>query len=398
MNYETTVAADRADNLAGGFDVDVGEARRRRRRTIIIVVLVLLAVAALGYYMHARSGTATPAADQANQLPVVTVVEPGRSAVEGTINATGTLSARREIPVGVVGDGGRVVSVPVDQGSWVRKGQVLAVIDRSVQTQQAAGAAAQIQVARADAKLAQDNLDRALKLVSRGFISKADVDQLTATRDAAVAREKVAAASYRELQARNARLDIVAPVAGLILTRNVEPGQTVGPGSQPIFTMAENGQMELDAQLGEEDLAKVSVGTPVQVTPAGIDKSYTGQIWQIAPTINPQTRQGTARVSLNYAPGLRPGGFATAVIRAGAVDAPMLPESAVMSDENGSFVYVVGADKKVVRRPVKTGLVTDHGIAIVSGLTGKEQVVLRAGAFLNPGDQIKPVLQKPAAN
>ncbi|MEO1968969.1 MAG: efflux RND transporter periplasmic adaptor subunit [Sphingomonadaceae bacterium] len=398
MNYETTVTADRADNLSGSYDADLTGAPRSTRRVIIIVALVLAAIVALAFYMHSRSGEATPAADQSSQLPVVTVMEPGRSSVQGTINATGTLSARREIPVGVVGEGGRVVSVRVDQGSWVKKGQILAVIDRSVQTQQAAGAAAQIQVARADAKLAQDNLDRALQLVDRGFISKANVDQLTATRDAAVARVKVAEASYRELLARNARLNIVAPVSGLVLTRNVEPGQTVSPGAQPVFTMAENGQMELDAQLGEQDLTKVGVGTQVQVTPVGQDKTYTGQVWQVAPTIDAQTRQGTARVSLNYAPGLRPGGFATAVFQSGAVDAPMLPESAVMSDENGSYVYVVGKDDKVVRRPVKTGLVTDKGIAITSGLTGNERVVLRAGAFLNPGDQIKPVLHKPEAS
>src|SRR3546814_6148132 len=96
------------------------------------------------------------------------------------------------MPVGVVGEGGRVVSVSVEQGQWVRAGQVLASIDRSVQSQQARAQAAQVEVARADAQLAQSNLDRALQLVERGFISKADVDRLTATRDAARARVEVA--------------------------------------------------------------------------------------------------------------------------------------------------------------------------------------------------------------
>ena len=209
---------------------------------------------------------------------MVTVVTPGRTTIEGEISSTGTIAARRTLPVGVVGEGGRVVSVPVDAGSWVRQGQVLAVIDRSVQNQQALSAAAQVQVAQADANLAQSNLDRALQLVERGFVSKADVDRLTATRDAAVARVRFARAQAGELQARNARLNIVAPAAGLVLERNVEPGQTVGAGSQPLFTIAQGGEMEMLAQLGETELASLRAGATATVFPVGTDEGFTGQI------------------------------------------------------------------------------------------------------------------------
>ena len=394
MNYETTVTANRADELSGPFDEQPVQARKRRRWVIGGLLVLLAAIAA--YFAFAR-GAAPPPADTGSQLPVVTVVSPGRAAVEGTISATGTIGARREIPVGVVGEGGRVISVAVDQGDWVRQGQILVAVDRAVQNQQASAAAAQIGVARADANLAQANLDRALRLVDRGFISKADVDRLTATRDAAAARVRVAEAQLRELQARNARLNIVAPVSGLVLTRNVEPGQTIGAGGQPVFTLAQGGEMEFLARLGEEDLAQVTVGTPVTVTPVGLDRSYTGQVWQVEPTIDPQTRQGTARVALAYAPGLRPGGFASAEMRSGTVVAPMLPESAILSDDKGSYVYIVGKDDKVERRAVRTGMVTNRGITIAEGLTGTERVVLRAGGFLSPGDKVKPSLQRRAA-
>ena len=388
MNYETTVTADRADSFSDELDAPVAQKRSRRR--LIIGALIVLALAIAAYFVFGGGQEATPAADKDSQLPVVTVVSPGRATVEGTISATGTIGARRQIPIGVVGEGGRVVSVAVDQGDWVRQGQLLVAVDRSVQNQQASGAAAQIGVARADASLAQANLDRALKLVDRGFVSKADVDRLTATRDAAAARVRVAEATLRELQARNARLNIYAPTDGLILTRSVEPGQTVGAGSQPVFTMARGGEMELLARLGEEDLAKIAIGTPVVVTPVGLDRGYPGQIWQIQPTIDAQTRQGIARVALPYAPGLRPGGFASAVINSGTVVAPMLPESAIMSDGKGNFVYILDKSDKVVRRAVTTGLVTENGIAITSGLTGQERVVLRAGGFLNPGEKVRP--------
>jgi RND family efflux transporter MFP subunit len=366
-----------------------------RRRRIVIAVIAAIVVLALAAYIMSRGaeGDKTLAPSAANTPPTVTVIEPGRTSVTGLINSTGSLAATHEVDVGVVGEGGRVIAVPVQVGAWVRKGQTLAVIDRSVQNEQAAGAAAQIQVSQANAALAQANLERGLKLVDRGFISRAQIDQLTATRDAAVAQVKVAQASYRELLARNARLNIVAPVAGLILQRNVEVGQVLAAGGQnPPFTMAQDGQMELLAKVGEDDLGSIAVGATAQVTPVGSDKAFVGRIWKKEPTIDPTDRQGVVRVALPYDLAIHPGGFATAVINGGTVIAPRLPESAIMSDAKGSYVYVVNEDNKVVRRDVKTGTVTDEGTAIVSGLDGSERVVLRAGGFLNPGDKVRPVL------
>jgi RND family efflux transporter MFP subunit len=393
MNYETTVElSGTPEALMEEIDIDT---RRTRRRRVIAAVLIVVALLVLAAWMLSSGGgeeSALAPAEEAT-VPAVTVVAPGSGTIEGVIHATGTLAARHLIEVGVVGEGGRVVSVPVEAGDWVRQGQVLAVIDRSVQNQQAQSAAAQIQVARADANLAQANLDRALKLVERGFISKADVDRLTATRDAAVARVRVAEAQHRELLARNARLNIIAPSSGLILERNVEIGQVIGAGSEAPFTMAQGGQMELLARLSEDDLASVSVGSSAVVTPSGSQKSFVGQIWQAAPVIDPEDRQGTARVALAYDPALRPGGFASAEINSGTVVAPRLPESAILSDAQGSFVYVVNKDNRVERRAVRTGMVSAEGIAVIAGLTGRERIVMRAGGFLNPGDRVRPVLE-----
>ena len=182
------------------------------------------------------------------------------------------------------------------------------------------------------------------------FVSKADVDRLTATRDAARARVNVARATLGELQARTARLNIYAPASGLVLTRNVEPGQTVGGGATPLFEIAQGGEMELLALVDEAQLSRLSAGNAAEVTPGGSDRKFPGQIWQVSPSIDPQTRQGTARVALSYAPELRPGGFASASINSGTIVAPLLPESAVLSDANGSYVYVVGADNKAVAK------------------------------------------------
>lgn len=390
MNYETTMGGA----LDGGM-LDEERQAKRRRLIIIAIVVAVLAIGAAAYFM---SGSGEPAATAGaakdGQAQTVTVVAPGRDTVVRSINATGTLAARRETPVGVVGEGGAVTRVFVDAGDWVRQGQVMVSVDRSVQVQQAAALEAQIGVARADLQLAQNELDRALQLVDRGFISKADVDRKTATRDASRARVNVAVAQLAETRARNARLDIRAPVSGFVLERNVEPGQTVSAGSGVLFRLAKDGEMELQAALSEDDLALIAEGVPASVTPVGTDRQFNGRIWQVAPMINEQSRQGMARIALPFDRALRPGGFASVEIKAGAMTAPVLPESAVQTSREGSFVYIVGTDNKVKRRPVKVGTTTANGLTIAEGLDGTERVVLYAGGFLNPDEVVKPKLLK----
>ncbi len=395
MNYERKV--DVMDSLAGtqSFYEDASDSRRKRTFLIVALVLIALALAATYYAFTQSKGAAAEGEGQGGAAaPNVTVVIPGRVSVEAAISANGTIAARREMPVGVAGEGGQVLRVLVEPGQWVGAGQTLAVIDRSVQAQQAASLAASIRVARADADLAQAELERAQALVGRGFISTADMDRKRAPRDAANARVRVAQAQDAEATARNDRLNIVAPAAGLVLTRQVEPGQIVGAGSGILFRMARGGEMEMLAQMAEADLARVKVGTRATITPVGSDVSIAGQVWQKSPVIDMETRQGTVRIAVPYSEALRPGGFADARLIAGTAEAPLLPESAVQSGVEGNFVLVVDANNTIQRRPVKVGTVTDGGVSIASGLTGTEKVVALAGAFLNPGDKVKPVVQK----
>ncbi len=389
MNYESTIPSD---DIATLENVEMRDTNRKRL-IIAVAVIVALLLAYIAYNYFAGGAVED---DGASQAPMVSVMSPGKQQVVRTINATGTVAARREIEVSVVGEGGRVTNVYVDAGDWVKQGQIMASIDQSVQSQQAASLEASVGVSRADLNLAQANLDRAEKLVDRGFISKADIDRLTATRDSAAARLRMAQAQFNEVRARNGRLNIVAPKAGLVLERNVEPGQTVTQGSGTLFRMAQNGEMELQALLGESDLATVTVGTKTEVTPIGTDKLLTGQIWQISPTIDPQSRQGVARIALGYDSALRPGGFASARIQSGTSDAAVIPESALQNDSEGSFVYIIDADNKAVRRDVVVGSVSSAGISIISGLTGNEKVVLRAGGFLSSGETVRTVVQKNA--
>ena len=389
MNRETSFYS--SDNLVV---VD----RSRRRRMVIIAAVVILGLLAIGLaLMMSRSASekkaAEAAAASAGQVPNVTVIVPGTSSVGRAIVASGPLAARRDQPVGIAGSGGRVVRVLADAGAWVHAGQVLAIVDRSVQAQQAAQLAAQIDAARANAALAQSNYERALALQGRGFVSRAEIDSKKATRDAAYAQVRVAQAQLAATRAEIGRLNVTAPASGLVLERNVEVGQIVGAGSPALFRIAEGGQMEMRAQLSQQDLAQVHVGMPASVTPVGSQRSFSGTVWQVAPVIDPQSRLGDVRIAVPYDAAMRPGGYAEARITAGTASAPLLPQSAVLSDDEGNYVYIIDGKNQVERRNIKIGAINDNGVAIAAGLSGNEAVVLSAGPFLNPGQKVNPKRQ-----
>src|SRR5215212_4120037 len=225
-----------------GSDTLIVVDRSKRRRNIIIAAVVGIAAILIAFMMLSggKEAPKTAAARQGpgGQIPTVTVVVPGRSEVARVVTASGALAARRDQPIGVAGEGGRVTAVLVDAGSWVRAGQVLAVVDRSVQAQEANQLAASVAAARADAALAQNEYERSEALVGRGFVSKADLDRKKAARDAAAARVNVAQAQLAASRARLGRLNVVAPTAGLILSRTIEVGQVVSSGSGGLFRMA----------------------------------------------------------------------------------------------------------------------------------------------------------------
>ena len=80
----------------------------------------------------------------------------------------------------------------------------------------------------------------------------------------------------------------------------------------------------------------------------------------------------------------------TAKIASGSTTAPVLPHSAVLSDAQGNYVYIVNPQNEIERRAITVGSVDDSGVTVTSGLSGQEAVVLSAGPFLNPGQKVAP--------
>jgi hypothetical protein len=120
----------------------------------------------------------------------------------------------------------------------------------------------------------------------------------------------------------------------------------------------------------------------------GLDRPFTGQVRLLGAIIDPQTRLGDIRIRLQPDPALRPGAFARAVVAVDKTQRPVLPQTAVMADSNGSYVLIVNAAGKVERHAVRVSGTTDSGVVIADGLAGTERVVATAGGFLRDGETV----------
>jgi RND family efflux transporter MFP subunit len=353
--------------------------------------LLIAIVVALVAWRITHALTAKPEA-AVSAIPTVSVTEVGVSAIPTTVSIIGTIGARYDMPIGVEGDGGRVTAVYVEAGDHVKTGQVLAHLNNSVLEPQVTNLEAALDQARADADLAAAEYQRAIAVGSSGALSAEETQRRKSTAVTAAAHVKVAAAMLEEGKARLARADVRAPANGIILTRSVEVGQTAMPGGEALFRLSKDGETELRGQVAEQDLPLLKVGQLVDVRLTGMSKVYQGRIRLLGAVIDPATRLGTAKVALTPDPNLRPGAFARAEVTVSNAERAVLPQTAILSDEKGNYVLVVNAQGKVERRSIHVSGMVPSGVTISDGVKAKDQIVTSAGAFLQEGETVKPVL------
>ena len=365
-----------------------------RPGAILLAVCFTALVAVLAWRLT-RAVTVKEVSDR-NPIPTVTVTQVAMSAAPTTVSIIGTIAARYDMPIGVEGDAGRVAAIYVEAGDHVKRGQVLARLNISVLQPQVANLQAALEQARAEAELADAEYKRAQAVGASGALSAEETQRRRSAGVTAAAKVKVAAAQLAEAQARLARAEIRAPSDGIILTRNIEVGQTATPGGEALFRLSEGGEVELRGQVAEQDLPLLRVGQAVSVRLTGTTRVYEGRVRLLPAVIDPQTRLGMARVSLTPEPNLRPGAFARAEVTVSNAERAVLPQTAVLTDDKGAtYVLVVNAQSKVERRRVRVSGMVANGVTIAEGINGNEKVVSTAGAFLQDGELVKPVLTEP---
>jgi HlyD family secretion protein len=340
---------------------------------------------AVGLAACAAKAPPTPA----QAARVVSVVRVELKPIAGGIVTSGILIPRNQVAINADLAGYRVSKLYVDEGDWVKAGQPLAEMDSSIlraQLDQQLALAAQ---QKANAAEREKEAARVRGLDNQGVIAEEQLQQRFYAASAAQATVTAQMASVKEMQTRLAHMTVRAPVSGLVIKRNVNLGDISGGAAQPWFLMAQDGQIELNADVAEADFGKMHPGVRAKVTLAD-DTTADGVVRLVSPSVDANSRLGKVRISLPVSPNIRSGGYARASFIDLSKAAPALPETAIRYDANGASVMVVGADGKVTQAPVRTG---DRGGGFVELLSGPpvgSVVVAKAGAQLLAGDYVKP--------
>lgn len=358
------------------------------------------------------------AATQAT-APAITVGKVTKRALSETVLVTGTLVPREEILVAPEVEGLRVIDLKVDVGDRVKRGDILAVLERTqLEAQLAQNSAA---IARAEAAIAQARsmidqanaamaeamaaFDRAKPLKKSGYLSESIYDQraaaarttaaqLTSARDGlklAEAGKQEAEAQRREITWRLANAEVKAPRAGIVSRRTVRIGALASGAADPMFRIIADGEIELDANVIEHDLARLEAGQTATIEVAGAS-DINGRVRLVAPEVDRATRLGSVKIFIGDRPDLRIGSFARARVVTRESKGLTVPASALQYDAQSKPNVLLVRGDKVEQREVKTGLRSGDVVEVVEGLDEGDLVVAKAGTFLRDGDRVRPVI------
>ncbi len=393
---------------------------------VLVVTVCVYIFAVIGAGRQQAEAVATQisdprrdAAERPGAAPIATTLARAvRHSITETLAVTGSLVAREEDVVGAEVDGLRIVEMLADVGDRVEEGQVLARLDSTMlRTQLAQNTAmiaiTQASVAQMNASLtemqaneaeAAETLKRTQTLNATGAISPAQLltretqAKVAAAKSAASAenlrmaeaQEAFAEAQRGEIELKIARTELKAPSAGIISHRAARLGAVAGTGGEPLFRLVRNGQIEFDAEVPETVLPQIEPSQDVEVWLPGVSEAVIGHVRLVDPTVDKSSRLGRVAVALPPHTAMRAGVFARGSITIGKRQAITVPLSAVSFSKNGTYVQLATNDVVEIRN-VQTGLKRGTRVEIVDGLIEGQEVVVRAAAFVRPGERILPV-------
>lgn len=293
-------------------------------------------------------------------LPVVTQL-PERVPLGQEIEAVGTALANESVEI-TAKSTNRIEAIRFTEGQRVPKGAILVQLDR-------AQAAAELAEAEANLAEARRQLRRGQDLEVTQALSRAQLDQLQTAVTTAEARVAAARARLEDTVIR-------APFAGRTGFRRVSVGGLVNAGAV-ITTLDDTSVIKLEFTVPQTFIGELVPGLPVFARVDGLgEREFTGKVTSIDSRIDPVTRSIAVRAEIPNPDGLlRPGMFMSVRLRGREVPTLVLPEQAIAPEEGRSYVFIV-EDGRAVRREVRTGLRRPGLVAIVSGLSGDERVIV----------------------
>jgi RND family efflux transporter MFP subunit len=315
--------------------------------------------------------------------------------IVGTVRARTSAVVSTRIP-------GTIGVLRVREGDRVRKGQLLAQLDAQENQANAAGAAAGIDEARRGLdeartrkQLTDTTFERYQRLFNEQAISRQEFDVKLAERALAAQGAARAEAHLRQAREGSRAADtmadytrIIAPIAGVITSKQADLGATVFP-AQPLMTIEDEGSYQLELAIPEDMTATVRTGTPVQVTLDALGSTFAAKIAEIVPSADPASRTFTAKIDLGRK-GLRTGMFGRATITlASSVSGITVPKTAIVERGAMTSIWTVGKDRIARMRLVKVGKSVGDRVEVLSGLSDGEQVVMGGAEKVSEGNRVK---------
>jgi len=287
---------------------------------------------------------------------------------------------------------GNILEVRVHEGDYVRRGQILAVIDDAqpragLDRASAAQNLAQQEILAADSdfRLAEATIKRYQDLYGKKSVSPQEFDEVKARYQAAQARRDMSHAVQAQAQAALLQAQtafdysrVRAPFDGIITEKKADTGTLVSPGSQ-LFTVEDPRRYRLEVAVDEGDIALVRIGQPIAVGIDGLDSELAGKVAQIVPAADSATRSFLVKIDLPSGQRLRSGVFGRARISRGERTSILVPRSAIVNRGQLQAVYVLDAAHIAALRYVTLGNVAGEQVEVLSGLDDGETVVMEVG-------------------
>lgn len=362
---------------------------RKLRKSHLLLVAVLVTAGVVAMLKAYGRGTAEPTAQTPVQAATLTVsverVHP--EAITSSVSATGTVAAWQEATIGAEESGLRLTDVLVAEGDHVGAGDVVARLDASLLKAQLAEQKAAVTQAQATLDSAISSAARADKLLASNAVSAETAEEKATAVKTGQAEVEQAEAAADRLQAELDRTTIRAPFDGVVSSKPAVAGSIVQAGTE-LMKIIRDGRLEVGVLVPEKDLASISIGQTASVVDAS-GRTFSGSVSSIAETVNSTTRLATVYVSLGKGSGLKSGMFARVSIATAALQQLSVAEAALVWHDGKPAVFVVDAAGKANARPVSTGARQSGRVAIESGLSEGDHVVIAGAGFLSDGNLVR---------
>jgi RND family efflux transporter MFP subunit len=287
---------------------------------------------------------------------------------------------------------GHLASVSVERGEVVRAGQVVAVVRPGDLTDQAAAAGQALAQAEAAAALAASSLKRAESVAASGRLSQQELEQSRTQAAQASALASSVRAQQQAVKTRLSETSLVAPFDGVVITRRLDPGAFVGPGSTSgaILTLVRTDKLRAVAAIAEQTTRDLRTKQAALIELDAAPEPVKTAVTRLSPAIEPSTRTLEVEFEVdNAAKQLTPGLYGRVRIEtsrhAGAL---VIPSAAVQLSGGRHFVFVLDGEQ-VKRTPVTIGVDGDTWLEIASGLTPESEVVVAGLDALSDGAKVR---------